>query len=125
VFVIGRRPLDATIDGLLPAPWQLTVREFYIDEYAIRVRYEIRPVVRDDDIWSVIPWVMTGEDDQGGTYAEAGGAFGDSVDGSYTEGERSLSPIPPEDSSWIDLAFFSADDLDGKPCQVVRLPLGR
>jgi len=121
--MVGHRRLDLVIEGVLPMPWRITLRELYVDEHAVRVEYEIRPpVVSLEDRHSTLR-LTSGKDDLGGIYGEAGGAYGLSDDGSYTRGVRSLQPIPAQGVSWIELAFFASDDPLGNPRQIIRVPL--
>jgi hypothetical protein len=117
VVSIGR-----TVDGLL-AGRSLDVKELIVDEFAIRVNYEIRPPIRERPTSRENTWMLCGTDDLGNEYASAGGAFGTSRDGTCTEGVHSLVPTPHREASYINLGFLACEDLEEKPRQVIRVQL--
>jgi hypothetical protein len=123
VFFLGTVVrIDQEIDGLLPGR-SLFVKQLEVDEFAIRVAYEVRPpiVERPTPIDSI--WLLCGTDDLGNEYTSAGGAFGVAPDGTYTEGVHSLQPTPHEKASYIELGFIVAADPEETPRRVVKVPL--
>ena len=112
------------IDDLLPGR-SLLVRDVGVDEYAVRVRYEIRPPILDRPTPIDSTWLLHGTDDLGNQYESAGGAFGLSADGTFTEGVHSLLPLPAPDASHLDLGFIGPRELeDERPRHVIRVELG-
>lgn len=115
-------PIDERIDDLLPGR-SLLVKQFDVDEYAMRVSFEVRPPIetprREPERTT---WLLHGRDDLGHEYLDGGGAFGLSPDGTFTEGVESLQPPPPAEASYVDLEFLRPDDIE-VPRHVIRVRL--
>ena len=77
------------LDDLLPGRSPL-VKDVGVDDYAIRVRYEIRPPILERPTPIVSTWLPHGTDDLGNEYESAGGAFGLAARGTCIEGVHSL-----------------------------------
>jgi hypothetical protein len=116
--VIGKQ-----IDDLLPGR-SLLVKDVGVDEHAIRLRYEIRPPILERPTPADSIWLLHGIDDLGNRYESAGGAFGLSADGTFTEGVHSLQPFPAPGASHLDLGFIGASELEEeRPRHVIRVDL--
>lgn len=115
--------IDEQLGDLLPGR-TLLVKDLGTDAYAIRVRYEIRPAILERPTPIESTWLLHGRDDLGNEYESAGGAFGLSADGTFTEGVHSLQPLPAAGVSHLDLAFIGPSSLeDERPSRVIRVQL--
>jgi hypothetical protein len=118
--------VGARIDDLLPGR-SLLVTRVGVDQVAIRVRYEIRPpvpLIGDEDRIACVAWLLNARDDAGGEYTDWGGAFGASPDGTFTDGVRSLQPVPPPGATFLNLEFAPSEGVDAQRV-VLRVPLSR
>lgn len=120
--------LDVVIRDLLPER-TLRVTSVGMDEYALRVEYEITPPINPAGWEDAIKegaaqyvWYLSGHDNLGNEYDDWGGAYGLSPDGQRTEGVRSL-PLPAANASWLDLGFSSPDDEQPRYVLRVNLPI--
>jgi hypothetical protein len=86
--------------GLLPGH-QVSVVGVGVDEYAIRIDYEIQPAIT----LGLLAWPSAAEDDVGTSYLPAGGACGASEDGDITLRTLSTKPPPPVEASTIRIRF--------------------
>jgi len=109
--------VDEPIVGLVPDNRVLRVLLVGMDEHCVRVRYVIEPPV--DHGWvrqyPMLGWLVSGRDDSGTEYVDAGGAIGQSRDGRRTIGTRSLTPLPPAGAKCLDLAFHRIETVPGAP----------
>jgi hypothetical protein len=123
-FPAHRVKVDETIDGLIPGH-TLLVKELGVDDFGIRLSYEIRPPLPQFDPREppLHVWYLFGQDDTGHEYDERGGAFGLSEDGTFTEGVRTLHPKPDPKAVSVTLEFSAPDQID-TPDRVlsIRLP---
>jgi hypothetical protein len=111
------------LDDLLPGR-SLLVKDVGVDEHAVRVRYEIRPPILERPAPTDSTWLLHGTDELGNRYESAGGAFGLSADGTFTEGVHSLQPLPAPEVSFLDLGFIGPGELEGeRPRHVIRVQL--
>jgi hypothetical protein len=94
-------------EGLLPGH---TVRlvAVGVDEYALRIDYEIQPPVGSGSL----TWPSIAEDDVGTSYLPGGGAYGPSEDGDLTLGTLSTMPAPPVEASAMRIRFAPLDHSD-------------
>jgi hypothetical protein len=117
--LIGKR-----LDDLLPGH-SLLLKDFAVDEFAIRVQYEIRPPVVQTPTPLNATWLLAAIDDLGNEYTSAGGAFGLSADETFTDGVHSLQPLAARGATFIDLRFIGPNDLDEEatPEHVIRVQL--
>lgn len=113
---VRRVDLDVAIRGLLPER-ELRVKAVGVDEYALRLVYEVMPpiavhgwedAIKEEAVAFI--WLLSGQDDLGNRYEDGGGAYGLAEDGTKTEGVHSLQPVPAPNASWIDLAFIPASE---------------
>ena len=105
VVTIGKQ-----VDDLLPGR-SVLVKQLGVDASAIYVSYEIRPpieVLREHPVRTT--WLLRGTDDTGLQYTSTGGLFGDSEDGTCTQGLVSLQPCPSPAARCIDLGFVASGD---------------
>jgi hypothetical protein len=115
--------LGKQFDDLLPGR-SLLVKDVGVDEHGVRVRYEIRPPILERPTPIENTWLLHGTDDLGNQYESAGGAFGLSGDGTFTQGVHSLQPLPPPDASHLDLGFIGPSELaNERPRHVIRIEL--
>jgi hypothetical protein len=95
----------------------LSFVEVAVDDYAVRIEYEIVPAVAVR-----VPglgWSGCGRDDLGNEYEDVGGAYGQSADGERTEGTLSM-PLPVPDAKVLDVRL----QLDeGGPVYELRVSL--
>ena len=99
------------LDDLVPGR-SVLVKDVGVDGYAIRVRYEIRPPILERPTPVDSTWLLHATDDLGNEYESAGGAFGISAQGTFTEGVHSLQPVPAAGASHLDLAFLGPSELE-------------
>ncbi len=111
------------IDDLLPGRL-FVVTQVSADQFALRLSYEIHPAFgrTEPEQAAAVSWDMRASDDVGQTYQEAGGAFGESADGTYTEGVRSLQPAPPREARLVVLELIPPGGGHG-PVRVLRVSL--
>jgi hypothetical protein len=115
--------VDKQVDDLLPGR-SLLIKDVVVDDHAIRVRYEVRPPIFERPTSVDSTWLVYGADDLGNEYESAGGAFGLSTEGTFTEGVHSLTPLPAAGASHLDLAFMGPRELeDERPRHVIRVQL--
>jgi len=99
------------------------VKQLAVDEFAIRVDYEIRPPILERPTPINSTWLLCGEDDLGNEYTSAGGAFGLSPDSEFTEGVHSLQPTRHQKATYIEVGFNGPDDPDETPRHFIKVPL--
>jgi hypothetical protein len=93
--------MDITFMDLVPGH-TVTLIGWELDQYALRVRYEVRPPIDGQPPPREARWSLSGIDDLGTKYLSVGGASGVSPDGECSEGLESVQP-PDSAATYIDV----------------------
>jgi hypothetical protein len=105
-------PVDKKFSNLA-SKYELHITEVRIDKIAIRVRYKLTPAITTVEnqmgIAPIIDWWGYARDNTGGDYQSAGGARGQSPDGTYTEGVLSFVPVPGEWVKTIEITIIATE----------------
>jgi hypothetical protein len=91
--------------SVIASQYTLDIRDLYLDEYAIRINYQVTPPVprpnpENDSL--LFTWYGYAVDNLGTQYNSCGGACGTSTNGQFTEGVLSFIPVMTEDILFLE-----------------------
>ncbi|MEA5507456.1 hypothetical protein VB735_31060 [Halotia wernerae UHCC 0503] len=92
----------------IASKYEIYIVCLYIDQDAIRIKYEITPSINSLEQRGIpiISWWGYARDDHGGDYQSVGGASGLSPDSEHTDGVLSFLPFPGEEVKHLDITMI-------------------